>query len=99
MAIKMAEELINEGYDFELNMIGCGDLYEKMGALVKTKKLTNCVRLLGSLSNKCVIDEMRMNHIFLFTSNRNEGWGSFLMKLWGKGVALSFQIWLGQLPI
>ena len=98
MAIKMAEELINEGYDFELNMIGCGDLYEKMGALVKTKKLTNCVRLLGSLSNKCVIDEMRMNHIFLFTSNRNEGWGVVLNEAMGQGCCPIVSNMVGAAP-
>ena len=75
MAILLAERLFKKGYGFELNMIGSGPLYNRIEAMIDDKGLSSCVHLLGNYPNDEVLEIMSKHHIFIFTSDRNEGWG------------------------
>lgn len=77
-AVAVAEYLKNKGYDFTLRMIGEGEQREQMESLVRQKKLEDCVELLDFMSPEEVRHYMERANIYLFTSDRNEGWGAVL---------------------
>jgi len=84
LAVLLAEKLKAAGYDFEINMIGGGPLYKSIEKLVTDKKVGDCVHLLGNYPNAEVLKLMAAHHIFLFTSDRNEGWGVVLNEAMGQ---------------
>lgn len=98
MVVRLAERLIEDGYDFEINMVGSGKLLDAIALELKKKKLSNYVHLLGSISNKDVIDEMARGHIFLLTSDKNEGWGVVLNEAMGQGCCPVASRMVGAAP-
>lgn len=78
MAVELAQRLKNEGYEFELNMIGNGELWESIAESVKAKGLDDVVHLLGAMKPEQVREYMEKSQIHIFTSDRNEGWGAVL---------------------
>ena len=78
IAIKLAEKLKKDGYDFELKMIGNGTLLANVSKEVEECGLTNCVNILGAMSPEEVRSHMEKSEIHIFTSDRNEGWGAVL---------------------
>lgn len=77
-AIYVAKKLKNAGYVFELNIIGTGVLESKIMKMIEDKNLSDKVHLLGSMPPTEVRSYMESADIFLFTSDRNEGWGAVL---------------------
>ncbi len=98
MAVLLAEKLHRKGYDFELNMIGSGKLYGKIDRMINDKGLSSCVRLLGNYPNSEVLKMMEEHHIFLFTSDRNEGWGVVLNEAMGRGCCPVASHLIGSVP-
>lgn len=98
LVVDLAEKLKQNGYSFEINMIGKGDLWDKIEKMVKSKGLTECVHLLGAFSNKKVLEMMRDHDIFLFTSDRNEGWGVVLNEAMGQGCCPVSSHLIGATP-
>lgn len=78
IAIKLAERLKKDGYDFELKMIGNGTLLANVSKEVEECGLTDCVNILGAMSPEEVRSHMEKSEIHIFTSDRNEGWGAVL---------------------
>lgn len=77
-AIKLANRLKNESYDFEIKMIGNGVLFEKVQEVIERENLGGYVKALGSMSPERVREYMEKSEIHIFTSDRNEGWGAVL---------------------
>ena len=77
-AISIAKRLKADGYDFSLNFIGAGDLEAKLSKMIIDEGLSNNVKILGSMSPEKVREYMEQSEIFLFTSDRREGWGAVL---------------------
>ncbi len=78
LALQVAKRLKEEGYIFQLNVIGCGELETQLQDYVKENGLGDCVKLLGSMKTEQVREYMEKSRVFLFTSNREEGWGAVL---------------------
>lgn len=76
--VEIAKRLKEDNIDFELNMIGTGELLESIKNLVEKNKLQNNVHILGSMSPEKVREYMESSEYFLFTSDRGEGWGAVL---------------------
>lgn len=76
--IKAAEKLKCLGYNFELNLIGDGPLKPKIEGLIKRKGLSNTVHVLGSMTPEQVREHMEKAEMFVFSSNRREGWGAVM---------------------
>ena len=76
LPIKMASRLKTKGYKFTLNMYGSGDELENSIALVKELNVGDVVKFYGNLPNEQILETMRRHEIFLFTSDKNEGWGA-----------------------
>ena len=76
--ILLASQLRQYGTDFEINMVGTGDMYEDIEKKILELNLSDKVHQLGNLSNSDVIKLMQNHQIFCFTSDRSEGWGAVL---------------------
>ena len=87
-SIRLAEKLKQEGYDFELNIIGNGAMEQQLRQMIHDKQLDDCVSMLGAMSPEKVRDYMEAADIFLFTSDFNEGWGAVLNEAMNSGCAV-----------
>ena len=76
--IELARRLRDENIDFEWNMIGTGPLEDDLQERIKSYHLEGCVHLLGSMPFAEVRESMKKSSLFVFTSDRNEGWGAVL---------------------
>ncbi len=97
-AINLAEKLAKSGIGFELNLVGDGILKGRLESRVKNKGLSNCVHFLGSKTPEEVRKYMEESSIFLFTSDRNEGWGAVLNEAMNSGCAVVASHAIGSVP-
>lgn len=97
-AVKLAKELKQSGIDFELSLVGDGVLKEQLEATVKNYELGDCVRLLGSKTPEEVRHYMEDASVFLFTSDRYEGWGAVLNEAMNSGCAVVASHAIGSVP-
>lgn len=96
--ILIAERLKNSGFSFRLNMIGCGPMQQQLEEMIKCKGLESHVFLLGSMSPQHVRSEMEKSEVFLFTSDRNEGWGAVLNEAMNSACAVVASHAIGSVP-
>ena len=98
IAVEIAKRLKADGYDFVLNMIGNGVLEEDIKELISNEGLSDCVRMLGSMKPEEVREHMETSEIFLFTSDRNEGWGAVLNESMNSACAVVASHAIGSVP-
>lgn len=96
--IKLARRLKAEGYVFNINMIGDGDLKCEIESLINKYDLHQCVHLLGSKSHDEVMQYMEKSSIFLFTSDCHEGWGAVMNEAMNSGCAIVANRMVGSVP-
>ena len=66
-------------YDFEMTMIGDGDMAKSINSLISSSPETSPrIKLKGNIPNEEVLSEMSRSDIYCFTSTRREGWGAVL---------------------
>lgn len=78
IAVEIGRRLKQNGYSFEINMIGDGPLKNRISDMIKHEKLEDSIHLLGVMSPEEVRLHMEKAEIHIFTSDRNEGWGVVL---------------------
>ncbi len=98
LPILVAKRLKDEGYDFELNLIGNGVMEDDLKKLIKDNDLSDCVHLLGSMKPEKVRKYMELSQIFMFTSDRNEGWGAVLNESMNSACAVVSNHLIGSAP-
>lgn len=98
MAIECAKKLKADGYYFKLNMFGEGPLKERMQQLVADYGLSNEVHFNGNVPNEQVNEAMRQSDIFLFTSDKQEGWGVVANEAMSNGCCLVGSDEIGAVP-
>ena len=98
MAIEIAKRLKNDGYRFEMNMIGTGVLEDAIREKIAAENLDDCVHMLGSMKPDEVRTYMEKSEIFLFTSDRNEGWGAVLNESMNSACAVIANHAIGSVP-
>ncbi|MCL2521930.1 MAG: glycosyltransferase [Erysipelotrichales bacterium] len=96
--IELAEQLLQKGMEFEINMVGSGPLETKIKTLIAKKQLTDYIKLQGAVSYHEVRSFMEEANIFIFTSNRNEGWGAVVNEAMGSGCAVIAYHLIGSVP-
>ena len=94
----VAKKLKDEGYKFTLNIIGGGELEEKIRQNIAKNGLDDCVKLLGTMSPEKVRENMEQSEIFLFTSDKNEGWGAVLNESMNSACAVVASRAIGSVP-
>ena len=97
-AIRLAARLRDAGYSFSLRIAGSGTLEPKLRGMIAQYALESQVCLLGSLSPEQVRREMERSAIFLFTSDRHEGWGAVLNEAMNSGCAVVASDAAGSTP-
>lgn len=76
-ALLLAKRLKEDGYDNQVKMVGTGEMEDYLKSIAKSQNLDN-LTFLGGLSTDKAREEMQKADIFLFTSDREEGWGAVL---------------------
>lgn len=94
----VAKRLKDEGYNFTLNIIGGGELEQKIKGKIAKNGLETCVKLLGTMSPEKVRKHMEQSEIFLFTSDKNEGWGAVLNESMNSACAVVASRAIGSVP-
>ena len=97
-ALKVAKKLKKHGYNFKLRLIGNGILEEKMKNLAKKYDVEDRVEFLGSMSPEQVREHMEKSQVFLFTSDKGEGWGAVLNEAMNSGCAVIADKYIGAAP-
>ena len=97
-AVQVALRLKQAGYKFVLNIIGTGTMEDELKSLILSHGLNDCVKMLGSMSPEKVREYMEQSEIYLFTSNRQEGWGAVLNEAMNSGCAVVASSAIGSVP-
>lgn len=98
VSILIAEKLVKARYDFELKIIGTGEMESMLKKLVVDKKLSKYVKFLDPMPTEEVRLHMEQADIFLFTSDFNEGWGAVLNEAMNSGCAVVASHAIGSVP-
>lgn len=98
LPVLLAQKLKKDGYQFVINMFGSGKELETTKLLTKKLDVENVVKFRGNLPNQEILNEMQKHEIFLFTSDRNEGWGAVLNESMANGCAVVASNLIGSVP-
>ncbi|OYP71457.1 hypothetical protein CIK92_08175 [Prevotella sp. P4-67] len=98
LAVKLAKRLRDSGYTFMLDMIGEGDKLQETIRYVEENDLGGFVRFLGTMPNKQVHEQMQLHDIFLFTSDKGEGWGAVANEAMANGCVIVGSDEIGAIP-
>ncbi len=98
LPVLLAARLKANGYKFVLDMYGSGEELEKTKKLAKRLDVSDVVLFCGNLPNDQILEAMRKHNIFLFTSDKNEGWGAVLNEAMSNGCAVVASDEIGSAP-
>lgn len=107
LPVQMAKRLKEKGYKFQLSMYGDDGnaakhdaIYtcESVQELIDKFNVGDCVRLMGTRPNNEVLFAMRKSSIFLFTSDKQEGWGAVANEALSNGCVLVASDAIGSAP-
>ena len=98
VAILIAEALKKAGKAFTMRIIGDGEKMDSLKNEIIAKKLEDYITMLGSQPHEVVLEEMQKADIYLFTSDRNEGWGAVLNEAMSSGCAVVASDAIGSAP-
>ena len=97
-ALQVAAGLREQGIDFQLDMIGDGALAQEMQRRAEALGLGKQVAFLGYRNPEETRAYMEKAHIFLATSDRQEGWGAVVNEAMNSGCALIAGRGMGAAP-
>lgn len=98
MAIEIARKLKDEGMSFKMDIIGTGYMAMDMARLIETYHLKENVTLHNSMTPNDVRAFMEQSSVYLFTSDRQEGWGAVLNEAMSSGCAVVANSAIGSVP-
>lgn len=96
--IALAEKLKQSGYKFNLTIIGEGPMESTLVRMIGQKGLADCVTLHSFVPSAEVRKYMEQADIYLFTSDRNEGWGAVLNESMNSACAVVACREIGSVP-
>ena len=85
--MRLAANLRDMGLDFSMKIIGSGEMRDDLAGMIESLSLSGNVELSGALPVDEIRAEMENAQIFLFTSDRGEGWGVVLNESMNSGCA------------
>ena len=97
-ALRVAQRLKNAGYDFHMDIVGTGEMEAQLKSMADTMGLGECVIFPGSMPPDKVRGLMEQAGIYLFTSDRYEGWGAVLNESMNSGCAVVASHAIGSVP-
>ena len=96
--LRVAARLKENGYRFSVDMIGTGEMEAHLREMTEQYGLSDCVTFPGSMPTEAVRTCMEEAGIFLFTSDRREGWGAVLNEAMNSGCAVAASDAAGASP-
>lgn len=96
--IEVAKRLKADGYNFDMKLIGNGELEEQIKNCIVEDGLEGQVHMLGAMNPEQVREHMEQSEIFMFTSDKNEGWGAVLNEAMNSGCAVVASHAIGSVP-
>ncbi len=96
--VKLAQKLKEKNYNFEIKMIGNGELLKKTKSQIEKYNLTNQIKLVGAVKSDKVRSYMEKANIFICTSDKNERWGVVLNEAMNSGCTVIAYKGIGGVP-
>lgn len=96
--IEIARVLREHGKEFHMTMAGNGPMWDTAKTLIQKYQLDNYITLSGAMTPEHIRKNMEHSSIFLFTSDRNEGWGAVLNEAMNSGCAVVADSLIGSVP-
>lgn len=96
--LQVAKKLKDNGYNFVLEYIGSGLLEKKLKNIVMEYNLVDNVKFLGTMKPEQVRKYMEQSGIYVFTSDRHEGWGAVLNESMNSMCAVVASHAIGSVP-
>ena len=97
-ALMTAARLHKEGYDVTLTLVGNGPLDKAISDQAESLGISDRVHLVGAVTPERVREYMEESEVFMFTSDRNEGWGAVLVEAMNSGCAVVSDEIIGASP-
>lgn len=98
LAVETARHLKEKGISFHMDLIGDGQMRAEMEALADRYGLGEQVAFLGYQPPEQVRQYMERADVFLFTSDRKEGWGAVANEAMNSGCAVIADHMIGAVP-
>ncbi len=96
--IEIARRLRDDGRSFRIELAGTGEMEHELKRLTAKYELTEFVHFLGALTPAAVREHMQAAGIYLFTSDRREGWGAVLNEAMNSACAVIASDAIGAVP-
>lgn len=84
-AIIATKFLLEKGYNLTLSLIGYGEQEDLLKKYVADNKLMENVLFLGAMNEHQIRQQLQQSHIFLMTSDYEEGWGVVVNEAMSEG--------------
>lgn len=97
-ALKVAKKLREDGLSFSMEIVGIGPMERQLREMMSAWELEDCVCMAGALSPEQVRERMEGAGIFLFTSDKQEGWGAVANEAMNSGCAVVASHAAGSVP-
>lgn len=98
LPIFLARRLKDKGNDFCIEMFGSGEYFQNAVKLSNDLGVTDVVLFRGNAANSQITQKMKESDIFLFSSDRGEGWGVVANESMGCGCVLVASDEIGSVP-
>ena len=98
LPVKAAIRLKDDGIKFHLTMIGIGSMEEDIHRMIEEYRLQNEITHIKAMTPEDVRKHMEQSAVFLFTSDRQEGWGAVLNEAMNSGCAIVASSEIGSVP-
>lgn len=96
--VYIANHLRKCNINFEISIIGVGKEEKTLRKKINKNELESCITLLGAMPPQEVRKHMELSDVFLFTSDRNEGWGAVLNESMNSACAVVAGNNIGSVP-
>lgn len=97
-AVKAFKGLIDSGVSARLTMIGQGPMRDEVCQYIKQHDLAKVISLHDFMSPSKVREYMQKSHIYLMTSDRQEGWGAVVNEAMDSGMVVIGSNMAGSVP-
>lgn len=98
LVIILARKLKENGRQVVIDMYGEGIEFVRAKELCHKLGVQDVVNFKGAVPNEDVLSAMRKHDVFLFTSDKNEGWGVVLNEALSNGCAVVASNEIGSVP-
>lgn len=98
LVVKLAQRLKANRFNVTIDMYGSGEELEPTQRLCEKFRVEDIIKFKGNVPNEEILQAMREHDIFIFTSDKNEGWGAVLNEAMSNGCTVVASDEIGSVP-